>query len=42
MLAPFSGVREREAAVWALCMACQYPARYRSIARDLLARVRSG
>ena len=42
MLAPFARVRELEAAVWALCMACQYPARYRRVAQDLLARVRSG
>jgi hypothetical protein len=42
MLAPFMRVRELEAAVWALCMACQYPARYRSVAQELLAQVRSG
>lgn len=41
MLAPFTRGRELEAAVWALCMACQYPARYRRVAQGLLARVRS-
>jgi Phosphotransferase enzyme family len=37
VLAPFRRARLLEAAVWTLCMAHQYPARYRDGARDLLA-----
>lgn len=36
VLAPFIRARELEAAVWALGMAHQYPARYRPLARTLL------
>jgi Phosphotransferase enzyme family len=38
-LAPFRRVRELEAAVWSLCMAHLYPARYREVAQRLLASV---
>ncbi len=38
-LAPFSRARELEGAVWTLCMAVHYPARYQVPAADLLARV---
>ncbi|MEV0697273.1 phosphotransferase [Saccharopolyspora sp. NPDC050389] len=38
-LAPFLRARELEAAVWAAGMAHQHPARYRDLAREILARV---
>jgi Ser/Thr protein kinase RdoA (MazF antagonist) len=38
-LAPFRRVRDLEAAVWSLCMARLYPARYREVAHHLLASV---
>jgi len=41
-LAPFRRVRDIEAAVWSACMAHLYPARYREVARRLLASVLSG
>jgi hypothetical protein len=41
-LAPFRRVRDIESAVWALCVAQAYPARYHDAARDLLARVLGG
>lgn len=41
-LAPFRRVRDLEAAVWSLCMAHLYPARYREVAHRLLASVLSG
>lgn len=41
-LAPFTRARELEAAVWSLGMAHQFPARYRDVARDLLARILDG
>lgn len=41
-LAPFRRVRDLEAAVWSLCMAHLYPARYREVAHRLLASVLRG
>ena len=41
-LRPFRRVRDLEAAVWSLCMAHLYPARYREVARRLLASVLRG
>jgi hypothetical protein len=41
-LAPFTRLREVEAAVWCLCMAHQNPSRYAAVAQDLLARVLTG
>jgi Ser/Thr protein kinase RdoA (MazF antagonist) len=41
-LAPFRRVRDLEAAVWSGCMAHLYPARYREVARRLLASVLRG
>ena len=38
-LAPLRPLRDLEAAVWSVCMAYQYPARYREVAAELLARV---
>ncbi len=38
----FGRARDLEAAVWSLCMAHQYPARYQESAADLLAHVLSG
>ncbi len=38
----FGQARDLEAAVWSLCMAHQYPARYQEPAADLLARVLPG
>jgi Ser/Thr protein kinase RdoA (MazF antagonist) len=35
-LEPFQRARELEGAVWTLCMAHQYPARYRQVAGELL------
>jgi hypothetical protein len=41
-LAPFRRVRDLEAAVWSLCMASLYPARYGEVAQRLLANVLRG
>jgi Phosphotransferase enzyme family len=41
-LAPFRRVRDLEAAVWSMCMAHLYPARYREVAQRLLANVLCG
>jgi len=41
-LAPFRRVRDLEAAVWSLCMARLYPARYREVAQRLLASALRG
>jgi aminoglycoside phosphotransferase len=41
-LAPFRRVRDLEAAVWSLCMAHLYPARYREVAQRLLSSVLRG
>jgi hypothetical protein len=41
-LASFRRVRDLEAAVWSLCMAHLYPARYREVAQRLLATVLGG
>ncbi len=41
-LAPFRRVRDLEAAVWSVCMAHLYPARYREVAHRLLASVLAG
>jgi Ser/Thr protein kinase RdoA (MazF antagonist) len=41
-LAPFRRVRDLEAAVWSVCMAHLYPARYREVAHRLLASVLRG
>lgn len=41
-LAPFLRARALESAVWSLCMAQSYPARYRRVADELLASVLSG
>ncbi|HEY7325171.1 MAG TPA: aminoglycoside phosphotransferase family protein [Streptosporangiaceae bacterium] len=41
-LAPFRRARDLEAAVWSACMAHLYPARYREVARRLLASVLRG
>jgi aminoglycoside phosphotransferase (APT) family kinase protein len=41
-LAPFRRVRDLEAAVWSMCMAHLYPARYREAAQRLLATVLCG
>ena len=38
-LAPFRRVRDLEAAVWSMCMAHLYPARYHDVAQRLLASV---
>jgi hypothetical protein len=41
-LAPFRRVRDLEAALWSMCVAHLYPARYREVAQRLLANVLCG
>jgi len=41
-LAPLRPLRDLEAAVWSVCMARQYPTRYREVAAELLGQVLAG
>ena len=41
-LAPLRPLRDLEAAVWSVCMARQYPTRYREVAAQLLGQVLAG
>ena len=41
-LAPLRPLRDLEAAVWSVCMARQYPTRYREVAAEVLGQVLAG